>query len=71
MRPTNYSNPTALPCCCTIYACKYHYGKAITEVPPQIHSEEDFALDVFYKRFVIKKQGNLRLKDLPFILTCT
>ena len=35
---------------------------------PQPHNEEFFVLDVVYKRFVNKRHGNVRLKDLPAIL---
>ena len=36
---------------------------------PQEHNDEFFVLDVVYKRHVINKKGNVRLKDLPAILT--
>ena len=69
MRPVHYEPPVALPACCATHACARHRLDERDRVDPLPHNEEYFVLDVVYKRFVLRRKGNIRLKDLPYILT--
>ena len=68
-RPVYNPPPIALPPCCAVHACVFHLGKSTSPVDPQAHNEENYVIDVVYKRYVNTRQGNVRLKDLPLILT--
>ena len=68
-RPVYNPPEIALPPCCANYACAFHLGKSTSAVNPQAHNEENYVIDVVYKRYVNIRKGNVRLKDLPLILS--
>ena len=73
MRPVIYEKPVELPSCCASHSCSFHLHEPgqgeRSALLAQDQSEDNFIIDTVYKRYVLNKQGNVRLKDLPLIIT--